>query len=309
MGRSEGQPCKCRSMSDCPRVLLIGASGYIGSRLSYELAQMHWPVLGCDLRQPIARELYEDFFCGSYAELPDDLVRKCDAVLWFAGHSSVGLAQKEPWESLQNNVMDLARLFRRIAGHGKPIIYASSASVLSSAEDQYSLVANEVSANAYDAGKLAFDILVPHLGANALGLRMATVSGWSPNMRWDLVFNAMNQSAVREHVVRVQNTSNFRSLLFIGDLCAYVVNAIKRLTTQNSPSTARQVALGSWSGTIGLLAAEIADFWQVPITFGANSSTYSFVLNDREVAASFENSEHFYKSIRQRCTVFAHPTR
>jgi UDP-glucose 4-epimerase len=292
-------------MSNLPRVLLVGASGYIGSRLSFELAEMRWPLLGCDIREPTTPGLYEDFFQGPYAELPDALIKGCDAVLWFAGHSSVGLAQKEPWESLQNNVVNLTRLFRRIAGHGKPVIYASSASVLSSAEDQYSLVANEVSANAYDAGKLAFDIMVPHIGVDALGLRMATVSGWSPNMRWDLVFNAMNHSAVREKIVRVQNSSSFRSLLFIDDLCTYVVVAVQRLMTQNRASAARQVALGSWSGTIGLLAAEIADFWQVPLSFGVNTSTYSFVLNDRELAASFEGAEHFYKSIRRRCAIFA----
>ena len=285
-------------------IILVGASGYIGSRLSHEFKLRRWSILGCDLRNPAEPGNFSDFYLGSYTDLPDNFIENCDAVLWFAGHSSVRLAEADRWGSLENNVFDLAKFLQRVDRLGKPIVYASSASVLSTSKDSYSLVADEVRANAYDAGKLAFDIIAPHCHRNAVALRMATVCGWSPHMRWDIVFNAMNQSAANEKVVRVVNASNFRSLLFFEDLSTYLVNHIEKLANGDSQKPA-QVVLGSWSGTIGLLAAEIADFWHVPIAFGQDTGTYSFVLNDRALRSSYENPSTFYRSVGQCCALFA----
>ena len=283
-------------------MLLIGANGYIGSRVAHEFRAEGWSVVGCDHGVGAATSCDLPI---PYAEIPDDVIAGADVVLWFAGHSSVAMSQASPWDSFENNVFALARLFQRLGAAGKPVVYASSASVLSSTEDHYSLVANEVSTNAYDAGKLAFDILTPHLGANALGLRMATVSGWSPQMRWDLVFNAMNRTAAQQGIVRVQNSSSFRSLLFLDDLCAYLRHAVLARIAGGAPGAAGQVVLGSWSGTIGQLGAEIAAFWRVPIEFGPNAGTYSFVLNDRELALGCGGAGTMYKSIAERCSLFA----
>jgi nucleoside-diphosphate-sugar epimerase len=285
------------------RVLLIGANGYVGSRVAEACAQKRWPVLACD-REPARPDArHEEFFHGFYSELPDSFIKRCDVAFWFSGHSSVKIADADPAGSVRNNVVDLVELFERLAARGKPVIYASSASVLSSITDTYSPVANEASANAYDATKLAFDVLAPFLGARAVGLRMATVSGWSPNMRWDLIFNAMNRTAALEGVVRVQNASNFRSILFLEDLCSYLFDLAPKLAAETWQG-ARRVALGSWSGTIGGLAAGIADYWRVPVEYGADSKSYSFVLNDRELAAAFPQPNDFRKSLRVRCDLF-----
>ncbi|ESQ80778.1 SDR family oxidoreductase [Asticcacaulis sp. YBE204] len=283
--------------------LILGAAGYVGSALSPYLRALGHTVVGCDIR-PGEAARYDRFVQTRYQDLDDTVLTGCDIVLWFAGHSSVKISQDDPWGSFENNVFDLAHLFKRAAALSKPIIYASSASVLSSAEDTYSLVANEISANPYDAGKLAFDMLMPHLGVRAVGLRMATVSGWSPVMRWELAFNAMNRTAVEKGVVNVQNPSTFRSLLFLEDLARYVELLSDELIL--SPDfTPRTVALGSWSGTIGLLASEIADYWAVPLNFGSDSGTYSFVLNDREIRRAMPETSAFYQSLRQRCERFA----
>lgn len=283
------------------RILLIGANGYVGSRIAYECAARGWPVIGCDHTSPPSSTAFADFFAGPYAELPDHVLHAVDCVLWFSGHSSVKKAAEDPAGSIHNNVIDLAVLLQRLAERHKPLIYASSASVLSSNTGRYSAVADEGRVNSYDAGKLAFDLIAPFLGGRALGLRMATVSGWSPNQRWDLVFNAMNRSAATEGVVRVQNAASFRSLLFIEDLCAYLFNTIPTLCLDDWTG-ARRAALGSWAGTIGGLGSEIASFWNVPVEWGPDGATYSFVLDDTELCAGVTGNVR--KSLVERCQLF-----
>ncbi|MCJ2143454.1 NAD-dependent epimerase/dehydratase family protein [Methylobacterium sp. E-066] len=285
--------------------MLIGAAGYIGSRLSLELSRRGFAIVGCDIRPSLNPENFVEYHEHRYQDLDDQSLMRCDAFLWFAGHSSVKMAQQQPYEAIENNVFDLSRLFHRVGKLGKWIIYASSASVLSSSDDQYSHVATEVSSNSYDASKLAFDIVTPHLGVHCVGLRMATVSGWSPNMRWDLVFNAMNASARKNGVVVVQNNSAFRSVLFIEDLCAYLVDKLQDHVSPGIYSAASQIGLASWSGTIGTLGAEISDYWNVPLEFEANSGTYSFFLSDRELSRLPALGNSVYSSIRRRCELFA----
>jgi UDP-glucose 4-epimerase len=284
-------------------ILVIGASGYIGSRICLDLSKRGWKIIGCDLCRPVDLTSFVFFYEGFYQKLPENLISQCDLVLWVAGHSSVRMAREAPWESVKNNVFDLCALARRLAAVDKPLIYASSASVLSSADDKYSLVANEIRENPYDAGKLAFDILAPYLGAKLLGLRFSTISGWSPQMRWDLVFNAMNKSAYYEGVVRVSNSSSFRSLLFIDDLCDFILEGLN-LENLKQEGGAKLIPLATWSGTIGSLGAEIAAFWNVPIETNEGASTYSFMISDRSLLGQKEKND-FYQSIGARCKRFA----
>lgn len=285
------------------RILLIGANGYVGSRIAHECIARGWPVLACDKAENSTSHSFADYFVGDYADLPEVFLEACDAALWFSGHSSVKKAEAEPAGSIRNNVVQLTELALRLARWRKPLVYASSASVLSSSSGNYSHVADEVRTNAYDAGKLAFDLIAPFLGCRAVGLRMATVSGWSPQPRWDLIFNAMNRTAATEGVVRVQNPSSFRSLLFIDDLCDYLFNLVPALCEERWTG-ARRTALGSWAGTIGGLGAEIAQFWNVPIEYGQDGPTYSFVLDDKDLAAGVADVSQVRQSLIKRCELF-----
>ena len=286
------------------RILLVGANGYIGSRLSLELSGDGHAIVGCDPAGAASAHI-QSLYATPYQALPDSALEGVQAILWFAGHSSVKLAEGNRWASVENNVTDLAAFFHRASTHKIPIVYASSASILSSSTDSYSLVADERRSNAYDSGKLAFDLLTPHLGCDCVGLRMATVSGWSPRMRWDLIFNAMNRSSVQEKVVRVTNASSFRSLLFIEDLLAFIRMQLTAIQTNQFRPGASHSALGSWSGTIGGLGAEIAATWRVPMEVGADTGTYSFVINDRVLREACNVPAQFYQSVRERCAVFA----
>ena len=65
---------------------------------------------------------YQDLTIGDLAGF--------DAILWFAGHSSVPMALKDPDGAIANNCLDLLQLAKRKSPRTR-LIYASTASVYS----------------------------------------------------------------------------------------------------------------------------------------------------------------------------------
>lgn len=285
-------------------ILIVGPNGYIGSRLAYDLVRLGYKVSGCDRQACIQNLGMDKFFQGEYQQLPDEFLEDIDVVLWFAGHTTVKMAQEDPWNAFNNNVSDLLAFVKRLNSKNIPLVYASSASLYSSSCNNFSLTANEERSNPYDATKLAFDILLNVMGSRAIGLRMATVGGWAPVVRWETLFNSLNRSAHTHKCLQVTNASNFRGVLFMDDLVEYILRLLQDVKAGKFPSKPIQVPLSSWSGSIGTMASEIARFWNADIDFGADQGTYSFVLTDRLLKESFLPNQ-FYKSIAQRCQEFA----
>lgn len=282
-------------------VLVIGASGYIGSRLSFDLSKFGYRVIGCDLRYPIEGIEFIDFFHQSYQDISDEQLNNIDVILWFAGHSTVAMSSADPIGSFRNNVTDLVEFFRKSNLFSIPIIYASSASIYSSSSNDHRLVADERRTNPYDSSKLSFDITINSLKYRALGLRMGTIAGWSPVMRWDTLFNATNYSAYHNGVVNITNPSNFRGILFLDDLVQYILGTIDDFLCGDGCPAASQVPLASWSGSIGSLGVEVAAYWKVPVTYGGDNGTYSFVVRDQYLR-KFVKLHDIYKSISDRCS-------
>lgn len=285
-------------------ILIVGSSGYVGSRLVHDLLLEGYGVFGCDKRKDVENSRLLGFFHGAYQDLDDSFLQRIDVVLWFAGHSTVKMAQEDPWNAYNNNVSDLLALVKRLREKNIPLIYASSASLYSSIENRFSLTADEQRSNPYDASKLAFDVMLNVLDCPAVGLRMATVAGWAPCIRWETLFNSLNRSAYLNKRINVTNPSNFRGVLFIDDLSEYVLKLIKQIDAKEFPTKPIQVPLSSWSGSIGTMASEIAQYWDAPVEFGADEGTYSFVLTDRHLRQHFTPSK-FYKSIAERCNDFS----
>lgn len=260
------------------QLLVVGSSGYVGSRLVHAFRKAGVArVAGCDVRSPVDGSAGPDvFYQQDCRSLPDAALQDASAVFWFAGHSSVAMARDDVRGTIHNNVTGLLELLERAHAVGVPVVYASSASVLSSREQEFSSVASEARANIYDASKLALDLLAPYVHPLSLGLRMGTVSGWSPRMRWELVFNAMCRDAHLHRLVRVQNPGAYRGLLFLDDLCRYLLNWWQCIGAGQSTATGT-VALASWAGTIGGLATEIAHCLGAELHDGRDTQGYSFV--------------------------------
>lgn len=262
------------------KVLLIG-HGYVGSFLRPVVEAAGHDVVVCD--QNLQRITGVPFALRCrYQELSFGDFRDFDVILWFAGHSSVPMSLADPDGAVANNCLDLLQLARRKPSRTR-LIYASTASVysaeveagvdapppeLSEAETKLSPV------NPYDCSKISFDALARCFAENVVGLRLGTVCGYSPQLRGELVFNAMNRAAINERAVSVANPKSWRNILFLDDLAHYVT-ALMNAEGELPPI----LNAGSYNLTIGELAATVAQYHGVPIIRRADTKTYSFRMN------------------------------
>lgn len=282
-------------------VLLVGGCGYIGSFLYRKLIDSNFSVTVCDtLARGNPLQIEKVLNCD-YADLDKQFLQKFDAILWFGGHSSVGQSVKDPKGALSNNCLNLFNFAKKLS-HKTKLIYASSGSLYSnkSAHDIFateSSLAAIPSQNPYDISKFAFDYIAQNFLDNFYALRMGTVSGYSPNIREELVFNAMNLSAVRTAQVRLKNSESNRTILFLSDLWVLIK---KLLLTKQQPGVFN---VGSNSFKMGELAHAIALTWDAQVLYEGDSETYSFLLDTTKMKAIC-GGELPQSDIQTRCQEF-----
>lgn len=282
------------------KLLLVGGCGYIGTYLYQHLAAEGFDITVCD-RLNKGNPLGVDVLAVDYAELEADFLRQFDAILWFAGHSNVGDSIADPSGAIANNCLNLYTFAQRIAP-GTKFIYASSASLYSSmaaeiAPSTETSLVTVPSQNPYDISKFAFDYLSEHFLGNFYGLRMGTLAGYSPNLRPELIFNAMNLSAHTTGLVRVRNRDACRTILFLEDLWALVRSLLRQDALPGFYNA------GSLSFRIGELGQRIAALWGAQLIDEGTSPTYSFLLDCGKMA-KLVGPRRTAASLEQACRQF-----
>jgi nucleoside-diphosphate-sugar epimerase len=257
------------------RILLIGGCGYVGSYLFQRLLAQGYRVSVCD-RLARGNPLALPIKALDYNDLTPEVLAPFDTILWFAGHSSVGQSINDPQGAIANNCLNLFSLAKKLPTATK-LIYASTASLYpldaAGAPISEASLIRIPAQNAYDISKFAFDYLAEHFLDRFHGLRMGTVSGFSPNLRPELIFNAMNLSAVKTGTVRVKNVAAYRTILFLSDLWTLV----EHLISHEAPSGFYNA--GSITASIGEFGQRIAQAWGATVIDEGDSSTYSFKLD------------------------------
>ena len=262
-------------ISQSKKVLLIGGCGYIGSFLYPKLLEEGCSVSVCDSLQR-GNPANIDIHYNQYQDIPAADLVNFDSVLWFAGHSSVGQAVSDPNGAMANNCIDLYTFVSKLPKHIK-FIYASTGSMYSNKDvatpsHEESLLQIPEN-NAYDVSKFAFDYIAKNCLNMFYGLRMGTLSGYSPNLRSELVFNAMSLSAYQKGVIHLKNSHSMRTILLLSDLWILVKNL---LWFDHQPGFYNA---GSISCSMAELAKSIAKTWKSKIIYMGNSNTYSFLLD------------------------------
>ena len=281
-------------------ILLIGGCGYIGSYLYPRLQSAGFQVTVCDQLErgnPSATPV----LAQDYSTLTSEELQQYGVVLWFAGHSSVAQSISDPSGAIENNCLKLFSMAKKLASETR-LIYASTGSLYSTSDAlpaaaAENSIAQIPSQNPYDMSKFAFDYLAQNFLSNVCTLRMGTLAGYSPGLRSELVFNAMNISAFRHGNIKIRNGHAWRTLLFLDDLWALVFSLLCH------PSQIGIFNVGSLSLRIEDLAKQIASTWGASILREPDTATYSFNLNTYRMQ-SLCGSLMQRVSIEERCRQF-----
>lgn len=184
-----------------------------------------------------------------------------------------------------NNVSNFFNLLEACRPDQK-LIYASSASIYSGAGGT---AANEEwlgfwPHSLYDVHKKHCDdlALLSQHRRRVYGLRFGTVSGWSANIRTDVVINRMIKDAVTSGRITLRNPHVHRTLLFIKDLCAALAVMIER----DGPSGIYN--LGSVSMRMDTVAYVVADFTGAEIRLLPLTASYDFTMCSEKFCRTFD---------------------
>ncbi|KQW99914.1 hypothetical protein ASC94_30725 [Massilia sp. Root418] len=283
------------------RVLLIGGCGYIGSYMYAQLRDAGFSMTVVDHLTRGNPANVPDVLVADYDSLSAEFLQPFDAVVWFGGHSSVGQSVQDPKGALANNCLNLFNFAKKLRPETK-LIYASSGSLYSTkaantAPSSEASLAAIPSQNPYDISKFAFDYIAQNFLQNFYALRMGTLSGYSPNVREELVFNSMNLAAVRSGQVRLMNSESNRTILFLSDLAVLVK---KLLQTRQQPGIYNA---GSYSFKMGELAHAVAMSWNAQVLYQGDSETYSFLLDTTKMKAIC-GAELPSMTLQERCQQF-----
>ena len=220
------------------KLIITGGAGYIGSKLVPYLAQQGHEITVLD-----------DFYFGrNLPDLPNVVVRNidlfdttvtdyegADQVIHLAGFSNDPMANFSPSENFKQNVAStsLVGYLAKKAGV-KRVIFAGSCSVYGKNDNKLlSETDYPVSDMPYSVSKIQAENNLGYLhdeNFEVVTLRQATVFGWAPRMRTDLVVNTMTKNAIMEGTIYVNDPKLCRPLIHVHDLCevySRLINASK----------------------------------------------------------------------------------
>jgi nucleoside-diphosphate-sugar epimerase len=264
------------------KILLIGGNGYIGSRLYKHLIDKNYKVDNLDLCW--YGKIYEETIVKNYDDLTKRELEQYTHVILLAGFSSVGMC-KDLYKTVKNNITYFSNLVEKLNSN-QVLIYASSCSVYGNGNKV--LTENdklEPPLNNYDFSKQSLDYITNlSINKKCIGLRFGTVNGFSPNLRTDLVINAMTLSSLNQNKIFVSNGNIRRSLLGINDLC----NAIEKIViTENVKSEVYNLTSCSYS--IVELAKKIQSINGCQLVVNDSLSTsYSFTVTNEKFESEFK---------------------
>jgi nucleoside-diphosphate-sugar epimerase len=271
------------------KVLLIGSSGYIGSRLGPYLKDIGHSVGGVDIGwygQRGVSAVEQD-----YRNLPADIVKEADVVILLAGHSSVKMSGgdiQSPWKNNVSNFVDLVGKMNR----WQQLIYVSSGSVYGNGNgDIFSPINN------YDITKYVLDLEARRFindGYRILGLRFGTVNGYAPYVRDELMINAMMINAQEYKQISINNAYIRRPILATSDICG----AMEAMIESPIPRSGIYDLCSFNDRVIDIAEAVAYNTGAKIITTPDRQGVYDFIISNEKFSREFD-----YKFTSTRDTI------
>jgi UDP-glucose 4-epimerase len=200
------------------KIVILGGCGYIGSELFTYLQNKKYSVDTVDLEW-FGNYVNPKNIKRDYKDLSKKFFDTYDAVILLAGHSTVGMCEKDIVGSLKNNVENFAALTKKMKK--QKFIYASTYRVYSGSRKSCPKETDTLLSppSTYDITKQTIDSLAWISALEFYGLRFATVNGYSPNLRVNQIINKLFLETGRRDKINVYNPESSFSVLDIHDLC------------------------------------------------------------------------------------------
>jgi len=222
------------------KVLVTGGAGYLGRILVNHLIGLGHSVVVLDnllYGQPPPENV--GFYKGDITKLEDIVSASigCDAIIALAAIVGDGACNIDIKRSFDVNVNGAKNTLIACEINNVPkMIYISTASVYGSGNGVLTEESITKPLSIYAHSRLDSENVLKDINKNVniTILRLGTLYGYSPRMRFDLVINTMVGSAVFDKKITVNNGEQWRPLTHINDAARAIV---KSLETDNLPQT------------------------------------------------------------------------
>lgn len=270
------------------KILLLGGSGYIGSRLFDHLRHMGHDVTNVDLCW--FGKTHQEVIQDDYDNLTEDYLSEFSHIILLAGHSAVSMCADKLSDCFNNNVVKFVNLIEKL-NDNQLLIYASSAAVYGNSDillDESCPISEGI--NYYDYTKICNDSIAKlYPKKKIIGLRLGSVNGFSKNFRNENLINSVTISALKSQKITVTNPNNYRSVLGLNDLCRAISKILENDIVNN-----KIYNITSLNGTILEFAKIVKDLRNcdliisdlITTSYGFNCSNslfendYNFTFND-----------------------------
>lgn len=244
------------------KVVIIGGCGYIGSKLFTYLLEKKYHVDTVDLEwfgNPInKRNIKLD-----YKDLSKKFLDKYNVVILFAGHSTVGMCEKDVVGSIKNNIENFVTLIKKLKK--QKLIYASTYRLYATSHVKLAKETENTGSplTMYDLTKKTIDYYAALSDIEFYGLRMATVNGYSPNLRSNQIINKFYVDAKSKKKITIYDQEANFSILGLEDLCRVIEKIILGSDRRGIYN------IGSFDCNINLIIKELSKiFINIDISIG-----------------------------------------
>lgn len=227
------------------RILVTGGAGYLGSVLVPILLEAGYKVRVLDLlyfgdkslehlkNNPNLELVHIDIF---HHDNISGLFKGVDAVVHLAGISNDPSGDLDPNLTIQTNFLATMSLARRAKAEGvKRFIFMSSCSVYGASGDAFlDEQSNVAPVTLYALSKLQCEdeiMLLADSNFSVTILRLATLFGYSPRMRFDLAINVMAKRILQGKTILLNGDgSQYRPFLHVKDASRAILKVLEEDT-------------------------------------------------------------------------------
>ncbi len=228
------------SLEPSRRVLVVGGAGYLGTVLTQKLLSRGFKVrildsfiYGRRSLEPLAGDENLEIIEGDLRNIHTCVssLAETDAVVLLAAIVGDPASKVRPTETIETNVLAAQALASASKLHHiNRFLYASTCSVYGIGADLLDEAAPLNPVSLYARTKIESEKIILGMGDEYFSptiLRMGTLYGYSPRMRFDLVVNTMSMKSFVDKKIQVFGGRQWRPLLGVEDAAEVYVRCLE----------------------------------------------------------------------------------